>query len=160
MESNLESNPENKGPLGTNIVTQVAFLVNDIEKAIKSFAALLGVDPPDCIVTGPIEETQAEYKGKPCEATAKLAFFYVGGHLTIELIEPDHTPSVWRDDLNKNGQGVHHLAFVVDGMKHVIGRLEDAGFPLVQKGEYPGGRYAYMDTNSAIHTMIELLEND
>ena len=151
---------ENKGILGTNIVTQVAILVNDIEKSIKEFAAMLGVEEPGYIVTGPIEETQAEYMGKPCEATAKLAFFHVGGNLTIELIEPDQTPSVWRDDLNKRGEGVHHLAFNIKGMKETVARMEAAGFPLLQKGEYTGGRYAYMDTNSTLKTLVELLEND
>jgi len=32
--------------------------------------------------------------------------------------------------------------------------------PLVQKGEYTGGRYAYIDSNSCLKVMLELLEND
>jgi len=149
-----------KGLLGTNIVTQVGILVHDIEKSIKEFAAILGVEEPGYIVTGPIEETQGEYRGQPCDARAKLAFFNVGGNLTLELIEPDEKPSTWREDLDKNGEGVHHLAFVVNGMKETIARLEANGIPLIQKGEYQGGRYAYMDSNKTFKTLIELLEND
>jgi len=149
-----------KGLLGTNVVTQVGILVHDIEKSIKEFAAILGVEEPGYIVTGTLEETQGEYRGKPCDARAKLAFFPVGGNLTIELIEPDEKPSTWREDLDKNGEGIHHLAFVVNGMKQVISRLEANGIPLIQKGEYPGGRYAYMDSNKTFKTLIELLEND
>ena len=149
-----------KNPMGTNIVTQVGILVHDIEKSIKDFAALLGMDEPGYITTGPIEETQGEFRGQPCDARAKLAFFNVGGNLTLELIEPDEKPSTWREDLDKYGEGVHHLAFVVNGMKQVVSRLEANGIPLIQKGEYQGGRYAYMDSRKTFKTLIELLEND
>ena len=149
-----------KNLLGTNVVTQVGILVHDIEKSIKDFAAILGVEEPGWILTGPLEETQGEYRGKPCDARAKLAFFHVGGNLTLELIEPDEKPSTWREDLDKNGEGVHHLAFNINGMKQTIARLEANGIPLIQKGEYQGGRYAYMDASKQLKTLIELLEND
>jgi catechol 2,3-dioxygenase-like lactoylglutathione lyase family enzyme len=149
-----------KNLLGTNVVTQVGILVHDIEKSIKDFAAILGVEEPGWILTGPIEETEGEFRGKPCDARAKLAFFHVGGNLTLELIEPDEKPSTWREDLDKNGEGVHHLAFNINGMKQTIARLEANGIPLIQKGEYPGGRYAYMDSSKQLKTLIELLEND
>jgi catechol 2,3-dioxygenase-like lactoylglutathione lyase family enzyme len=149
-----------KNLLGTNVVTQVGILVHDIEKSIKEFAAVLGMEEPGYVVTGPIEETMAEYRGQPCDARAKLAFFHVGGNLTLELIEPDEKPSTWREDLDKYGEGVHHLAFNIKGMKQTIARLEANGIPLVQKGEYQGGRYAYLDSRKTLKTLIELLEND
>ena len=31
---------------------------------------------------------------------------------------------------------------------------------LLQKGEYTGGRYAYMDTFKELKVIVELLEND
>jgi len=146
--------------LGTNVVTQVGILVHDIEKSSQDFARILGMETPPWSWTGELKDAQTEYRGQPSEARAKLAFFPVGGNLTIELIEPDHNPSTWRDDLNKNGEGVHHLAFNIKGMKETVARLESNGIPLIQKGEYPGGRYAYLDSNETFKTLIELLEND
>ncbi|MCL1862641.1 MAG: VOC family protein [Defluviitaleaceae bacterium] len=146
--------------LGTDIVVQVGILVNDIEKTGEAYAALLGMEKPSWNWTGTREEAETEYYGKPSDARAKLMFFPVGGNMTIELIEPDNHPSTWRDDLNKNGEGVHHLAFVVKGMKDVVARLGANGMPLIQKGEYPGGRYAYIDSNAQLKTLVELLEND
>jgi 4-hydroxyphenylpyruvate dioxygenase-like putative hemolysin len=78
----------------------------------------------------------------------------------LELIEPNDEPSTWRDDLNKNGEGIHHIAFNIKGMKEIIGKLERNGMPLIQKGEYKGGRYAYIDANDTLKTVLELLEND
>ena len=149
-----------KNLIGSSIVVQVAILVHDIEKSCEVYAALLGVDNPGWVQTGTLEEAQTEYRGQPTEARAKLAFFNVGGNLTLELIEPDHNPSTWREDLDKNGEGVHHLAFNIKGMKETIARLEANGIPLIQKGEYTGGRYAYLDSNAKLKTLIELLEND
>jgi len=151
MENNL---------LGTNVVVQVGILVNDIEKTGADYAAILGMEKPGWSWTGTREEAKTEYRGTPSEARAKLMFFPVGGNMTIELIEPDENPSTWRDDLNKNGEGVHHLAFVIKGMKETVARLEANGIPLIQKGEYTGGRYAYLDSNAQLKTLIELLEND
>ena len=146
--------------LGTNIVTQVGILVNDIEKSSQDYANFLGVEKPNWILTDGYDKAQSEYMGKPSNARAKLAFFQVGQNLSIELIEPDNEPSTWRDDLNKNGEGVHHIALVIKGMAEKIEICERNGMPLLQKGEYTGGRYAYIDAKSSLKTLIELLEND
>ena len=149
-----------KNIIGNKIVTQVGIIVNDIEKASQDFADILGVEKPSWSWTGAYEEAQTEYLGKPSQARAKLAFIQAGGELTLELIEPDHSPSTWRADLDKNGEGIHHLAFNIKGMKEKITVFERNGMPLLQKGEYTGGRYAYIDANKTFKTVLELLEND
>jgi len=99
--------------------------------------------------------------GQPSEARAKLAFFKAGENLNIELIEPDKDPnSTWRHDLDANGEGFHHIAFVINGMKEKIEICGKQGFKLLQTGEYPGGRYAYIDANEKLKLVLELLEND
>ena len=149
-----------KGILGTKIVTQIGFVVNDIEKTSQAFADFLGVEKPQWSLTDTIDKTHGEFNGQPCPARAKLAFFHVGETLDIELIEPDETPSVWRNVLNEKGEGVHHIAFVVNGMKEKILALEGNGMKLLQRGEYSGGRYAYIDCVDQLKTIVELLEND
>lgn len=146
--------------LDTRIVTQIGFVVNDIEKTSQAFAEFLGVEKPAWSLTDTIDKTQGQYNGKPCPARAKLAFFHVGDTLDIELIEPDDQPSVWRDVLNEKGEGVHHIAFVIKGMQEKILKLERNGMKLMQKGEYTGGRYAYIDCVDQLKTIVELLEND
>ena len=151
MENNL---------LGTDLCVQVGILVHDIEKTGAAYAALLGIEKPGYVMTGDLKDAKTEFRGEPSEARAKLMFFPVGGNMTIELIEPDKNQSTWREDLDKKGEGIHHLAFNIKGMKETVARLEANGIPLIQKGEYPGGRYAYLDSNSHLKTLIELLEND
>ena len=147
--------------LGSNVLCQVGILVHDIEKTRKDWAAFLGIEPPEVQITADINEAQTKYKGKPSEARAKLAFFDVGPNVTVELIEPDKDPnSTWRHDLDANGEGFHHIAFFVKGMKEKIEICAKNGFELLQTGEYTGGRYAYIDANESLKTVLELLEND
>lgn len=149
-----------KGILGSPVITQVGILVHDIEKTAQVYADFLGVAKPNIIVTDTIDKSQAKYKGSPTKSRAKLAFFKVGQGLELELIQPDDEPSTWRDDLNRKGEGVHHIAFQIKGMKEKLADLQKENMPLVQSGEYTGGRYAYVDSNRDLKVLIELLEND
>ncbi|MGN7764342.1 VOC family protein [Paenibacillus sp. 22594] len=147
------------GWLGNHFITQIGILVNDVEKVSGAYADFFGLEKPEIIITDTADIAQTRYNGGETEARAKLAFFDMGS-LQLELIEPDHQPSTWRDYLNEHGEGPHHIAFVIEGMKEKIMLLEGKGFPLQQKGEYTGGRYAYMDTFKELKVLVELLEND
>ncbi len=145
--------------LGTDTVTQVAIVTRDIEAKARAWAELLGVPVPEIRITGPYEETQAQYKGQPTTARAKLAFFRLG-QVSLELIEPIGEPSTWNDQLQEHGDSLHHIAFRIQGMQEKLALLEGLGISLVQKGEYKGGRYAYVDGVEKLGATIELLEND
>ncbi len=145
--------PENR------IVAQIGIIVRDVEKSAEVFARFFGIDVPSWSWTDGPEKSKSLYRGKPTAARAKLAFLKLG-NLDIELIEPDGHPSTWREFLDSRGEGVHHIAFVIKGMKDRTHTLESMGYPLVQKGEYTGGRYAYFDTVPGLKTVLELLEND
>jgi methylmalonyl-CoA/ethylmalonyl-CoA epimerase len=145
--------------LGTRLITQIGILVHDIEKTSQAYAHFFGIEKPHWSITDAVDKARTEYRGKPSDARAKLAFFDMGS-LQLELIEPDHNPSTWRESLDKNGEGPHHIAFVIEGIKEKLAILERNQMPLLQKGEYTGGRYAYIDTLRDLKVIIELLEND
>ena len=147
------------GLLGNNVITQIGILVHDVEKVSEAYAKFFGVEKPTPFWTDVQELAQTEFNGEPSPARAKLAFFDMGS-LQLELIEPDQHPSTWRNHLNEHGEGPHHIAFIIDGMKEKVALMESRNMPLVQKGEYTGGRYAYMDTFKDLKIMLELLEND
>lgn len=144
--------------LGTNIVTQIAFVTRDIEATAAKWAAVLGVDPSEVIVTGPLDETNATYLGEPMSARAKLCFLNAG-QVQIELIEPDGNPSTWQKHLDEHGESVHHIAFGVKDMPSVVSRLSKAGYPEIQRGDYTGGCYSYIDAVKDLGIQLELLEN-
>jgi len=146
-------------PIGDNVICQAAVVVRDIEKTAKDFAAVLGVSVPKVIITDPAEKAHTRYHGQPTQGRAKLAFFQLGSQVSLELIEPVSGPSTWQEHLDKRGEGMHHIAFRVKGMDAVIGGLEAQGISLVQRGDYTGGRYAYLDATEKLKVVLELLEN-
>ncbi|WP_019640294.1 VOC family protein [Paenibacillus fonticola] len=149
-----------KGILGTKVVAQVGLIVKDIEVTGKKYADFLGVEVPPIELTDEFEKSQIHYRNNPTTARAKLMFFRTPGSVEIELIEPDHNPSTWREFLDTHGEGVHHLAFYIEDSKGKIAKLQELGMNLVQTGEYTGGRYSYIDSSDDLKVMLELLEND
>ena len=145
--------------LGTTIVTQVGIIVQDIEAKTRAWAEVLGLPVPEITITDTYERAQTEYNGQPSNARAKLAFFHLG-QVDLELIEPIGAKSTWQDQLDEHGDSLHHIAFEIKGMPEKVAYLETKGLELVERGEYPGGRYAYVDGTAQLGAILELLEND
>ena len=145
--------------LGSTTVVQVGIIVDDIEAKAQAWASLLGLPVPQVRITDPLETAQTRYRGQPTRARAKLAFLNLG-QVSLELIEPVGEPSTWKDQLDQHGNSIHHIAFVIQGMKEKARVLDGQGIPLVQQGEYTGGRYAYFDGVERLGAILELLEND
>ena len=144
--------------LGTTTISQIAVVVRDVERAARTYADVFHLPVPKIIITEKEEVTHVKYRGAPTQARAKLAFFQMGS-LSLELIEPVGGPSTWQEFLEKHGEGVHHIAFRIKGMEEVLTFLAGKGMPAVQRGDYKGGRYAYVDSESALGVILELLES-
>jgi methylmalonyl-CoA/ethylmalonyl-CoA epimerase len=142
---------------GSRTVCQIGLVVRDVEKSARAYAALLGVDVPAWVLTAPEEKSHIRYRGQPTQGRAKIAIFQLD-NLSLELIEPVGGPSAWQEFLETQGEGVHHIAFPVKGLDEQIALLEAKGLPLLQRGDFTGGRYAYMDSVSQLGVILELLE--
>ncbi len=145
--------------LGTTTIKQVDIIVQDIETQARAWADILGLPMPEIQITSTLDVAQTEYEGRPSPARAKLAFFHLG-QVDVELIEPIGEPSTWKDQLDRHGESLHHIAFQIKGMQDKLAYLDAKGVALVQRGEYTGGRYAYVDGSAQLGTILELLEND
>jgi methylmalonyl-CoA/ethylmalonyl-CoA epimerase len=144
--------------LGTHIVCQVGLIVRDIERSIETYSRVFGTPKPEIVVTDGPEIAHTRFKGQPTDARAKLAFFEMG-QVSLELIEPVGGPSTWQEFLDEKGEGVHHIAFIVEDTDEAVKFLEEEGVGVVQQGDYTGGRYTYLDSASALGVVLELLEN-
>lgn len=145
-----------QGALSSRVVCQVGLVVRDVEASARAFADLLGVEVPPWKMTDSVDEAHTRYRGEPTEARAKLAFFDAGS-VSIELIEPVGGPSTWQEHLDANGEGVHHIAFRVEDMEDQVSMLAGKGMPAVQRGDYTGGCYAYIDSAPQLGVVLELL---
>ncbi len=145
--------------LGSEGFAHVGIVVDDLEASITAWSAILGGPMPEIIVTDTVDIARTEYLGEPSTARARLAFFHLGA-VAIELIEPMGEPSSWRAHLERHGESLHHIAFRIAGMPDELRFLEGHGLELVQRGEYTGGRYAYLERARALGAIVELLEDD
>ena len=145
--------------LNPTAVCQVAIVVRDLEQVAKNYAAVFGLPVPPVIETGPASKTQIAYRGATTPGRAKLAFFNLGA-VTLELIEPIDGASTWREVLDKNGPGLHHVAFKVPHARQTVQALEQLGATTVQTGDFHGGNYSYVDATQPLGTILELLEFD
>jgi hypothetical protein len=137
----------------------VGIVVQDIEAAVRAWAATFALPIPEIELTDGVEVAHTEYRGQPSTARAKLAFFHMG-QVDLELIEPIGEPSTWKDHLAARGAGLHHIAFRIQGMQERLAYLGAKDMSLVQRGDYEGGRYAYVDATSTLGLILELLEDD
>ena len=140
-------------------LAQIGIIVKDVEKAAQLWADMLGVPVPDLIITETLDQTNAEFMGKPTTARAKIKVFKFD-NIDLEFIEPMGEPSTWKEQLDEHGNSIHHLAFRVKGTKEKVEAFQKNGIELVQKGDYKGGRYSYLDAISEFGMILELLEND
>jgi len=138
--------------LGTKTVAHIAIIVNDIEKATQNYAGLFGIEPPKIILG-----ESPDYMGKPTEGKAKMAFITLE-NITLEFFEPVGGPSAWQDFLEKNGEGVHHFGFEIEGLEDHVSYFNSKDMPVIQSGGGNWGRYRYIDATSGLGVMIELLE--
>ncbi|MBW3624286.1 MAG: VOC family protein [Armatimonadetes bacterium] len=143
--------------LGSTTLAQVAVVVHDIEETAKRYADVLGLPVPNIITTEPGNEVEMSFRGEPSDARAKLAFFNLGS-VQLELIQPLGGKSTWQEALDRKGEGVHHIAFWVEGMQRSVDFLKGQEIPMVQRGDMGEGQYAYFDAEDRLGLVIELLE--
>ena len=151
----------NTGPFNGTKIVQIGIIVRDVEKYAKSYAEFFGVEVPQVIISETEDKAKTHYHGQPTKARVKQAFFHFD-NIVLELLEPVGGPSTWKEFLDSNGEGVHHIAFEIKGMDDRIAEMEGRDITLVQQGQwtvYSGGRYAYFDSNAQLAVILELLEN-
>jgi catechol 2,3-dioxygenase-like lactoylglutathione lyase family enzyme len=148
-----------QAPLGTTTIAQVGLIVRDIEAKAHAWSSILGLPMPEIIVTDGVDVAHTTYLGEASPARAKLAFFHFGP-LDVELIEPIGGPSTWKDHLDAHGESMHHLAFRIQGTEEKLAYLTTKGLKTLQRGDYTGGRYSYVDGSAQLGAILELLEDD
>lgn len=142
-------------------ITQVALVVEDLEKAVERYWTVFGIGPWHFYSYGKPLVKKMSYHGQPAEFSMRIAMAQVGS-MNIELIEMKDGPTVYADFVRKHGYGVHHIGVQVDDADAAIAMARDAGIEMLQDGQGFGcegdGHFAYLDTEDTLGVMIELRE--
>ena len=110
--------------LETSRVMQIGILTHNIQDTVEKWAGFLNIPVPAVSLSDGYDKTSAEYYGKPCNGKCYQAFINFE-NIQIEFIQPmDDTPSIWRECLDRDGEGLHHLAF---GVKNMAENVKQCG---------------------------------
>lgn len=143
----------------SSALLQVAYVVTDIEAAVRTWTQTMGVGP--FFIFENFALIEPKYRGQPCPTpNITIAASHSGG-VGIELICPnDETPSVYREFLDAGRVGVHHIATMPSDYEAAITDFEARGHAVAFEGGLEvGARVAYMDTVAAIGHFTEFFED-
>jgi catechol 2,3-dioxygenase-like lactoylglutathione lyase family enzyme len=145
--------------LGGRAPFQIAFVVPDLDEAVRRFDATLGGGPWRGWLFGPQGEGR-EHRGAPAEWTLRLVLSSHGPQ--YELIEPVAGPSIHAEWLAEHGGGFHHVGYVVDSVQQTTTEMEAAGYQAAARirsfGADGDGDAAYYDTVDALGFYVEAVE--
>lgn len=138
----------------------IGWVVGDCEAAQHELADRLGAGP----FVGRAPEArsiQAVFRGRDAPLSLKVVFGLLGG-VIIELLQPLDDRSPHAEFLAERGEGLHHLAYLVDDFDEQVRAATSADPPyeLLVDGTSPANRvrWAYLEGGAARGTVIELLE--
>ena len=140
--------------LGLGPIEQVAYIVEDMQRALPRYEALFG---PFVVTEQTLDD--CTYRGKSVDIGLVMATNN-DSPVEIELIQPTKGESPWTEHLETHGEGLHHVRFRVTALEGHLARLGEQGFEtLLYKRFGPQVAFAYLQTPAAFGGhVIELLE--
>ena len=106
----------------TNI-DHLGIAVSNLEESIEYYEKALGL--------------HCHGREEVASQKVKTAFFEAG-EVHIELLEPTSADSPIAKFLEKNGEGIHHIAFAVDDIEGQLKKASDAGVRLIHEVPFEG----------------------
>ena len=128
-------------------ISHIGIAVENIEAALPFYRDVLGLE---------FEGTEVV-----AEQKVRVAFLAIG-ESRIELLEPTAPDSPVAKFLEKNGPGVHHLAFEVDGLEGRLASLKGEGVRLIDEMPRIGAhhtRIAFLHPKASGGVLTELCES-
>jgi len=104
-------------------IEHLGIAVHNIEESNTLFAKLLNIPP---------------YKMEVVEREGVMTSFFQVGESKVELLQATSDESPIAKYLEKNKQGIHHIAFDVDDIHFEMERLVNEGFVLLSQDPKPG----------------------
>ncbi|BAF59544.1 MAG: methylmalonyl-CoA epimerase [Pelotomaculum sp.] len=129
-------------------IDHIGIAVRDLAEALKLYEGLLGLKS---IGTEVVEEQKV-----------KVAFLPTGDS-EVELLESTTPDGPIAKFIEKNGEGIQHIAFRVDNIEQRLAELKEKGVRLID--EKPrrgagGAKIAFLHPKSTFGVLIELSERD
>jgi methylmalonyl-CoA/ethylmalonyl-CoA epimerase len=119
-------------------------VVKDIEKAVKYY---------ESIGIGPFKSYPPPRENEKLNVKSESAFYNLimkeaqMGPIVLQLCQPGTGESIYKDFLERKGEGIQHLGFVVEDIDKEEAKLKQRGFKVLSSGRRADGSgFTYFDT--------------
>jgi len=147
--------------LGQIKVDQIGLVVKDLDLALESYCRITGIGPWNVYTTG-APPLSCVYHGHPARYKIRLATAR-SGPLQMELIEYVSGDTIHRDFIASGREGVEHVGIFIPDLDEALQPYLEMGIGILQQAEGLGvkgdGRYAYLDTEPILGTILELIQS-
>ncbi|MCD8103136.1 MAG: methylmalonyl-CoA epimerase [Alistipes sp.] len=129
-------------------IEHIGIAVKSLDEAIPYYENVLGLKCYN------IEEV--------ADQKVRTAFFKVGD-VKIELLESTSEDGTVAKFIEKRGQGVHHVAFAVEGIESALAEVSEKGVELIDKAPRKGAEgldIAFLHPKSTFGVLTELCEDN
>ncbi len=143
-----------------NGICQIAYLVPDIQAAMRNYSEALNIGPWLFLEHWRAEDER--YLGQPSAFDISVALGF-SGSILVELIEQHNdAPSMFKEARVSGSYGFHHFAISTQAFEADRERYRQRGYDVIFEAAMPGwlggGRVNYLDSRSELGGMIELVE--
>jgi methylmalonyl-CoA/ethylmalonyl-CoA epimerase len=129
-------------------ISQVALVVNDLEKSMRQYTETMGWGPWTIYEYKPPRIHDILVRGKPQEFTWIGAETPVGPTY-VELLEPLEGPSIFREFIERRGEGLHHIGYWAKSMNEadkISEKFRARGAPILMSAWIDRVFFYYLDT--------------
>jgi len=129
-------------------VDHIGIAVNNLDETLKFYTEILGLE---CHGTEVVEEQKV-----------RVAFLPVGD-TEVELLESTDPEGPIARFIEKNGEGVQHIAFRVDNIEEAIAHMQEKGMKMIdEKPRYGAGgaKIAFVHPKGTSRVLVELSQRD
>lgn len=145
-----------------NNTSQVCVVTADLDKMVRTYSEQLGIGPWWIKLYEAPQLINTTYRGEKIDYSFEIALAWTGD-FSWEIIRPVSGPSIYRDFLEKNGDGIQHVGYFMPDLNM---SLEDAkaefisrGASIVQEGGTSWGiDWFYFEPNGATGTVFEVID--
>ncbi|UCC59709.1 MAG: VOC family protein [Dehalococcoidia bacterium] len=135
-------------------VHHIGVAVKDVEKAAEFYTDSLGIGPFMFI---DVDLPEVTLYRKPTPLRLKVGMAQMGDTL-LELIQAlDEGSPPW-NLVYRKGEGLYHLGFLVDDIKHALNHLEKKGFSLIEEGGHGENKFAFVSCEQCGDVIFELMQ--
>ncbi|MFW6105056.1 MAG: VOC family protein [Chloroflexota bacterium] len=135
----------------------ITIAIKDMEEAVKFYSSL-GIGP----FTPPSGHSFASrtLRGKPLGSTKIIVREAKIGSVVLQLVQHVEGEGILKEFIDKKGQGVQHLGFVVGDINREEGKLVKLGLKVTQRGRREDGSgYTFFDTEKQGGVVLEIKQD-